>query len=57
MPKTEVAYITIYCETRSDREPLGPFENAGHGYLSEAEDEANRVVLDFLERPPIPPVG
>ena len=31
------------------------FEGAGHGYLWEAEEEANRVVFDFLRRHPIPP--
>jgi 3-oxoadipate enol-lactonase len=29
------------------------FEGTGHGYLWEAEEEANRAVLDFLKRHPI----
>jgi 3-oxoadipate enol-lactonase len=29
---------------------LALFEGAGHGYLWEAEDEANRVVHDFLRQ-------
>ena len=33
------------------------FEGAGHGYLWEAEEEANRVVLNFLRRHLIPAVG
>ena len=33
------------------------FEGAGHGYLWEAEEEANRIVLDFLRQHPIPPAG
>jgi len=33
------------------------FEGAGHGYLWEVEEEANRVVRDFLKRNPIAPVG
>lgn len=33
------------------------FEGAGHGYLWETEEEANRVVHGFLKRHPIPPVN
>ena len=33
------------------------FEGAGHGYLWEVQEEANRTVLDFLRRHPITPVG
>ena len=33
------------------------FEDAGHGYLWEAEEETNRVVFDFLKRHPIRPAG
>jgi 3-oxoadipate enol-lactonase len=33
------------------------FEGAGHGYLWEAEEEANRVVFDFLRRHPMLPVS
>jgi pimeloyl-ACP methyl ester carboxylesterase len=29
------------------------FEGAGHGYLWEAEEQANRVVRDFLRRHPV----
>ncbi len=31
------------------------FEGAGHGYLWEAGDEANRAVRDFLKRHPLGP--
>ena len=33
------------------------FEGAGHGYLWEAEEEANRIILDFLRHHPIPPAS
>ena len=33
------------------------FEGAGHGYLWEAEEEANHVVHGFLKRHPIPPAN
>lgn len=36
---------------------LALFEGAGHGYLSEGEEEANRVVHGFFKRHPIPPVN
>jgi len=43
--------------SRISRAELVLFEGAGHGYLWEAEEEANCVVLGFLKRHPIPPVS